>query len=100
MGINGSTQGVKLSSIPPSAAVSSSRIKPVPEDTSIAKVRPNRSKLTCRESAAVGLLDYDGDGYLDIYFVNGNHLLRDADPAITNRLYQNAGDGTFTAPVM
>ncbi len=43
----------------------------------------------------VGLFDYDGDGLLDIYFVNGNHLLGDPDAEITNQLYHNEGDGTF-----
>jgi hypothetical protein len=46
--------------------------------------------------AGVGLLDYDGDGLLDLYFVNGNRLVGKPDPAITNRLYRNNGDGTFT----
>ena len=46
--------------------------------------------------AGVGLLDYDGDGFLDIYFVNGNNLLTPPSPEITNHLYHNNGDGTFT----
>jgi len=46
--------------------------------------------------AGVGLLDYDGDGFLDIYFVNGNHLLREPSPRLQNHLYHNNGDGTFT----
>ena len=44
----------------------------------------------------VGLLDYDGDGRLDIYFVNGCPLPFDrANPPRPNRLYRNRGDGTF-----
>jgi enediyne biosynthesis protein E4 len=46
----------------------------------------------------VALLDYDDDGYLDIFFTNGATI-----PALTkstsrfyNRLYHNNHDGTFT----
>jgi len=46
--------------------------------------------------AGTALFDYDGDGFLDIYFVNGNHLVEEPSPEITNRLYRNNGDGTFT----
>ncbi len=46
--------------------------------------------------AGVALFDYDGDGLLDIYLVNGNRLEGGLDPSITNRLYHNNGDGTFT----
>ncbi len=46
--------------------------------------------------AGIGLFDYNGDGYLDIYCVNGNHLLKTPSPEITNRLFHNNGDGTFT----
>ncbi|MEJ7608792.1 MAG: VCBS repeat-containing protein [Bryobacteraceae bacterium] len=53
----------------------------------------------------VGLIDYDGDGRLDIFFVNGAKLespmkagaLPDkTDERFWNRLYRNNGDGTFT----
>jgi tetratricopeptide (TPR) repeat protein len=45
----------------------------------------------------VGLLDADGDGWLDIYFVNGCPLPVDpARPPAPNRLFRNNGDGTFT----
>ena len=44
-----------------------------------------------------GFFDYDGDGDLDIYFVNGaiqtNNPPNRAQP---NTLYRNNGDGTFT----
>jgi hypothetical protein len=48
--------------------------------------------------AGVGLLDYDQDGYLDIYFVNGAAIpsLTKETPAYWNRLYHNNRDGTFT----
>jgi len=47
-------------------------------------------------------LDYDGDGLLDIYAVNGTYLEGISDPEsrfkgmrTTSRLYRNKGDGTF-----
>lgn len=51
------------------------------------------------------MFDADGDGFLDLFFVNGAPLragmtARDragkSDPKHWNRLYRNKGDGTFT----
>lgn len=58
------------------------------------------------ESTGVGcaLFDYDGDGWLDIYLVNGVHLKGLSDPdqqdwetlsEASDRLYRNRGDWTF-----
>jgi hypothetical protein len=46
----------------------------------------------------VALLDYDGDGYLDIYFVNGAGMpsLVKQGPQYNNRLYRNNHNLTFT----
>jgi enediyne biosynthesis protein E4 len=48
--------------------------------------------------AGVALLDYDGDGYLDVYLVGGAAIpsLKKETPAYWNRLFHNNGDGTFT----
>ncbi|HSB14427.1 MAG TPA: CRTAC1 family protein [Bryobacteraceae bacterium] len=48
--------------------------------------------------AGVALLDYDNDGYLDVYFVNGATIpsLKKETPQFWNRLYHNNRDGTFT----
>jgi hypothetical protein len=48
--------------------------------------------------AGVALLDYDGDGLLDIYLVNGAEMpsLVKTSPKYWNRLFHNNGDGTFT----
>ena len=46
--------------------------------------------------SGAAFLDYDGDGFLDIYLVNGGRLpgLSSA-PLARNALYRNRGDGTF-----
>jgi enediyne biosynthesis protein E4 len=48
--------------------------------------------------AGVALLDYDGDGLLDIYLVNGAEMpsLVKTSPKYSNRLFHNNGNGTFT----
>jgi len=52
----------------------------------------------------VALLDYDQDGWMDVFFVNGAALSyphpqgvepNKSDPRFWNRLYRNRGDGTF-----
>ncbi|MAF11071.1 hypothetical protein CMK11_11535 [Candidatus Poribacteria bacterium] len=47
-------------------------------------------------ASGCGFLDYDGDGLLDIYLVNGRALPPSAPNASANALYRNNGDGTFT----
>jgi len=56
-------------------------------------------------TGGVAMLDYDGDGRLDLFFVNGaalqdpmsaGRLPDKSDPKFWNRLYRNNGDGTFT----
>src|ERR1700730_9241509 len=46
----------------------------------------------------VAVLDFDNDGFLDIFFTNGARIptLQKDDPAFYNRLYRNNRDGTFT----
>ena len=53
----------------------------------------------------VAMLDYNNDGLLDLFFVNGAELKDPmpasavpvkTDPKYWNRLYRNDGDGTFT----
>ena len=43
----------------------------------------------------VAFFDYDNDGWLDIFLVNGMRF-ESHGPAPTNRLYKNNRDGTFT----
>jgi len=46
----------------------------------------------------VAVFDYNNDGLMDLFFVNGAHLpdMDKSDPSYWNRLYRNNGDGTFT----
>ena len=55
--------------------------------------------------AGVAMFDYNNDGLLDLFFVNGAKILDPmpngkapdkTDPRFWNRLYRNNGDGTFT----
>jgi len=80
--------------------------------TALSQVRfLHRSSTTTQKyllesmSGGVGVLDYDGDGLLDLFFVNGARIedpmppvkMPDKSPAaFWNRLYRNNGDGTFT----
>jgi enediyne biosynthesis protein E4 len=65
----------------------------------------SRKYLPETMGGGVAMFDYDKDGLLDIFFVNGA-ALRDpmppgkapdkSDPKYWNRLYRNNGDGTFS----
>ncbi len=47
-------------------------------------------------SGGVGLLDYDGDGWLDVYVLQGGSFPPNPDaPNTGDRLFRNKGDGTF-----
>jgi hypothetical protein len=58
---------------------------------------PGKNYIFEAKGGGVGLLDYDNDGLLDIYFVNGN-TLEDLDKGLvhSNALYHANGDGTYT----
>jgi len=71
----------------------------------------NEASLTSQKylpesmTGGVAMLDYDGDGWLDLFFVNGAALEDPmpagkqpdkSDPRYWNRLYHNNHDGTFT----
>lgn len=49
-------------------------------------------------AGGLGVIDYDGDGWPDLYCVNGATMpqLKKVDSSYWNRLYRNNRDGTFT----
>jgi hypothetical protein len=58
---------------------------------------PNKNQIETMV-AGVALLDYDQDGYLDVFLVNGAEIpsLIKTSPAYWNRLFHNNRDGTFS----
>ena len=65
----------------------------------------SRKYLIETMTGGVALLDYDNDGWPDVYFVNGARLkdpqpvgetLDKSSPEFWNRLYRNNRDGTFS----
>lgn len=57
---------------------------------------PNKNQIETMV-AGVALIDYDGDGYQDIFFANGAAIpsLKKEGPQYKNRLFHNNHDGTF-----
>jgi hypothetical protein len=57
-------------------------------------VSPQR-QLPETTAGGVGLLDYDGDGWLDVYVVQGGTFPPRSDRPPGDRLFRNKRDGTF-----
>jgi hypothetical protein len=59
---------------------------------------PEKKFILEAKGPGVALLDYDNDGWLDIYFVNGSTFaaLDGKEPAPQAALFHNNHDGTFT----
>ena len=58
---------------------------------------PNKNQPETMVSG-IGLIDYDNDGWLDIFIINGAAIpsLKKESPRYYNRLFHNNRDGTFT----
>src|SRR5881275_1684049 len=59
---------------------------------------PEKSTIIDAPGSGVALLDYDNDGWLDIYLLNGSAVaaVKGAEPAPRAMLFHNNHDGTFT----
>src|SRR5258706_494005 len=59
---------------------------------------PEKSTILDAPGSGVALLDYDNDGWLDIYLVNGSTVaaMKGTHPAPPAALFHNNHDGTFT----
>ena len=59
---------------------------------------PEKSTIIEAPGSGVALLDYDNDGWLDIYLLNGSTsaAVKGTEPAPRAMLYHNNHDGTFT----
>jgi len=59
---------------------------------------PEKRQIIEAKGQGVCLIDYDGDGWLDIYLVNGSSLaaLAGKEPQVHAALFHNNHDGTFT----
>jgi enediyne biosynthesis protein E4 len=58
--------------------------------------RPRRYYIETMGSG-LAFLDYDVDGWPDLYLVNGQHTTDEDAPRASNALYRNRGDGTFAS---
>ena len=59
---------------------------------------PDKATILETPGSGVALLDYDNDGWLDIYLLNGSTFaaLKGQEPAPRAMLFHNNHDGTFT----
>ena len=87
-------------SAPEIAEPATIRFRDVSDSTGIAFVHESGNSpekyFPTANGSGVAMLDYDGDGRLDLYFATTRNLPMGAPTRSTgNRLYRNRGDGTF-----
>jgi enediyne biosynthesis protein E4 len=94
---------VPRTGLPPSLPAGPIHLRDVSAETGIAFRHTDGSSgqryIIEAMSAGVATFDFDGDGLIDIYFLNGAPLRgAESDPANPpiNRLYRNHGDWTFS----
>src|SRR3984957_19637838 len=88
-----------LASVPPTAPIVFEEISQPSGLTFVTDSSPTPNKNHPETMVGgVALLDYDNDGYLDVFVVNGAAIpsLQKESPKYWNRLYHNNHDGTFT----
>jgi hypothetical protein len=92
--------GAAMNQAAPPAASVAARFTDVAEGAGITFKHvstPEKRYIVESMSGGVALIDYDNDGYLDIYFVNSLTVdLVKSKGKTTSALYRNRGDGTFT----
>src|SRR5215212_10264843 len=95
--INSATSAVELSDGPLSLRLTNvARSAGINSNTIYGDERKNKYLLETTGCGAA-FLDYDNDGWLDIFLVNGTRLGGlPSDQSPTNHLYHNNGDGIFT----
>jgi len=92
--------GATAPSLPPSSRVEPFQFIDVAREAGLTRIllagRPEKDHLLDSAGAGVAWLDFDRDGFLDVYLVNGWKLSGDriAEKG-RNALYRNRGDGTF-----
>tara|TARA_R110002072_G_scaffold295934_4_gene467210 strand:+ start:5335 stop:7023 length:1689 start_codon:yes stop_codon:yes gene_type:complete len=59
-------------------------------------IGPKRHYMPEITSSGLGLIDYDGDGDQDVFVCQGGDLEDPSSSPMTDRLYRNNGDGTYT----
>lgn len=59
---------------------------------------PQKTTILEVDGSGVGLIDYDNDGWLDVYLLNGSTFaaLKGTEPAPRAMLFHNNRDGTFS----
>ena len=59
---------------------------------------PEKQYILESMSGGVAWIDYNRDGFIDLYLVNGGHWneLLEGKRSVSNALFQNNGNGTFT----